>query len=75
MCIKLGPVARIMRYARHQSPRLLRTLAILLAGVLLCSGTTIEDIEAKNSTEVDYQTPHTKYGRTLAGGRFACCFS
>ena len=54
-----------MRYATLQSPHLLGTLTILIAGALLCSGATIEDIEAKNSIEVDYQTPHTKYGRPL----------
>lgn len=63
-----------MRSATHQSPRLLGTLTILIAGSLLCSGATIEDIEAKNSIEVDYQTPHTKYGRPLAAGPLRVLF-
>ena len=37
-------------------------------------GATIEEIEANNSIDIDYQTPHTKWGRPLAGGPLRVLF-
>lgn len=54
--------------------RIFGTLAVLVAGQLFCSAATIEEIELKNSVEVDHLVPRTQYGRPLAGGSLRVLF-
>ena len=64
----------MLRLPNLQIPYLFAMLFVLVEGELICSGATLEEIEAKNSIVVDYRAPHTKWGRPLAGGPMRVLF-
>ena len=49
-------------------------LFVLAGAARTSSATSLEEIETNNSITIDYQTPHTKWGRPLAGGPLRVLF-
>jgi hypothetical protein len=63
-----------MRHTIIRTPWLFAAIILFAGAASTSPAASVEEIEAKNSIAIDYQAPHTKWGRPLAAGPMRVLF-